>query len=628
MKPNQVCCDIECYTNYFLVMFLNANGKTKHFKMFNNSLLDIDGIKTILSSAETITFNGNSYDIPMITLALSGADNETLKIASDAIIQDQLRSWDFYKRYKLEQPTWQHIDLIEPAPAVKISLKAYGTRLHSKQLQDLPIEPHELITQEQHNILVKYCANDLITTSDLYNDIEDRIDLRREMSKEYGINLLSKSDAQIAEVVIKQEVEKLTGEKVRKSKISTRSFYYQVPNTIKFETEQLNNLLNFFKNVEFTAQSNGVITLSQEPPEILIGSTRYACGLGGLHSQEKEAFYEENEDYIIVDNDVASYYPNIILQLGLYPEALGSAFVTVFRGITEKRLEAKKNKNKLVDTSMKIMINGTFGKLGSIYSVLYAPNLLIQTTVSGQLYLLMLVEALEKHGVPIISANTDGVVAKCPRKYENRMKHIIKSWEQHTGFTMESISYKGIYIQNVNSYIAIKSDGSVKTKGFFATGGLSKTPTNEICSDALVEYLKNDTPIEDTILGCTDIKKFISARSVKGGAIKDGEYLGKVVRWYYVVGESGTINYKSNGNTVPRTEGAKPCMRLPDALPDDIDYQWYINEANAMLMGVGLIKRPKPQKIPRKNCKAWMELVQHGYLIEQNGEYVWYTENV
>ena len=67
-------------------------------------------------------------------------------------------------------------------------------------------------------------------------------------------------------------------------------------------------------------------------------------------------------------------------------------------------------------------------------------------------------------------------------------------------------------------------------------------------------------------------------------------------------------------------------MRLPDELPDDIDYQWYIREANDMLMDVGLVRRPKPAKIPRKNCKAWVSLVQQGYLIEQNGEYVWYTE--
>jgi hypothetical protein len=191
---------------------------------------------------------------------------------------------------------------------------------------------------------------------------------------------------------------------------------------------------------------------------------------------------------------------------------------------------------------------------------------------------------------------------------------------------MEGTRYSGLYSRDVNSYCAVKPSGEVKTKGFFATGGLSKSPTNEICSKAFVEYLKNGTLIEDTIYACDDITQFLSIRTVKGGAVKDETYLGKAIRWYYSTETTGTINYKSNGNTVPRTEGAKPCMLLPETLPDDIDYTWYIREANDMLMDVGLVRRPKPTKIPRKNCKAWLELVEKGYLIQQGEDYVWYTE--
>ena len=43
------------------------------------------------------------------------------------------------------------------------------------------------------------------------------------------------------------------------------------------------------------------------------------------------------------------------------------------------------------DSSKKIQINGSFGKLGSKYSLLYAPDLLLQTTITGQLALLMLI---------------------------------------------------------------------------------------------------------------------------------------------------------------------------------------------------------------------------------------------
>lgn len=627
MKPNQVVLDIELYPNYLLVGFMNCKGGVKYFEKWNDSELDVDGIERILEVAETVTFNGNGYDFPILTLALSGASNAALKQASDMIIVEGLRSWDFYKRFGLREPKWNHVDLIEPAPAVKISLKLYGGRMHSRMLQDLPISPDELITEDNRQVLISYWRNDLWTTVDLLHAIDDRIELRRSMSNEYGIDLRSKSDAQIAETVIKQEVEKITGIKVRKPKVVRRVFNYQKPDTIKFQSEELQNLLAFFETVDFVAESNGVITMSEEPPKVKIGSTTYTFGMGGIHSNDHECYHIEDNDYVIKDADVNYYYPAIIIQLGLFPEALGEQFLTVFKSIVERRAEAKRTKNKLVDSSTKIMINGTFGKLGSAYSVLYAPNLLIQTTVSGQLFLLMLIERLEKYGISVVSANTDGIVLKVRRDYvTTRLEPIIKSWENHTGFAMECTDYKAIYNRDVNSYAAIKADGKAKTKGFFASGGLQKSPTNEICAKAFIAYLTDGTPIEDTVMASRDIRDFLSIRTVKGGAVKDSKYLGKAIRWYYAVGIEGTINYKSNGNTVPRTEGAKPCMVLPDEFPDDINYQWYINEAKDMLLDVGLVKRPKPAKIPRKNCKAWIELVDKGYLIQVGDDYVWYDE--
>ena len=69
------------------------------------------------------------------------------------------------------------------------------------------------------------------------------------------------------------------------------------------------------------------------------------------------------------------------------------------------------------------------------------------------------------------------------------------------------------------------------------------------------------------------------------GIVEYGEYLGKVIRWYYSSEQRGRseIVYANNGNKVPRSEGAKPIMDLPDSFPTDIDYQWYIDETLAIL---------------------------------------------
>jgi hypothetical protein len=86
---------------------------------------------------------------------------------------------------------------------------------------------------------------------------------------------------------------------------------------------------------------------------------------------------------------------------------------------------------------------------------------------------------------------------------------------------------------------------------------------------------------------CKDINEFVSGRTVKGGGEYDGEYLGKVVRWYYSTQSTGYLSYLTNGNKVPKTDGAKPMMDLPDEIPADLNYQWYIDEANSKLEDLG-----------------------------------------
>ena len=146
---------------------------------------------------------------------------------------------------------------------------------------------------------------------------------------------------------------------------------------------------------------------------VKIGAGTYRLGIGGLHSSEKSAAQHADAITTLVDRDVASYYPAIILQTNLAPAHMGEAFTQTFRKIVRRRLEAKKNGDKAMADGLKITTNGSIGKFASPWSNLYAPDLFIQTTLTGQLALLMLIEALESEGIPVVSANTDGVVIRC-----------------------------------------------------------------------------------------------------------------------------------------------------------------------------------------------------------------------
>jgi len=345
MPKIQVILDIECFPNYFLCSLKRLDtGAILEFEMRDDSKLDCENLKRILTSDkyEFVTFNGNGYALPMLSCALNDVSPKSLKRASDAIIVDNLRAWDFPKRFNCVELKIDHIDLMEVAKG-DCSLKLYAGRLHAKKMQDLPYDPDVSLTNEQMDEVKLYCRNDLENTELLLKAHVKQIDERRLMSKQYGADLRSKSDAQIAEAVIKSEVEKLTGQRIKKGRLDYKEFYYQKPDYVVFASEQLNNALQILKDNPFTINEKGVTVMPTALAElqIVIGETTYQMGMGGLHSTEKERALHAENSLIIKDFDVASYYPSLMINNGLTPPFVGEHFMTVFRGLRDERLRAK-----------------------------------------------------------------------------------------------------------------------------------------------------------------------------------------------------------------------------------------------------------------------------------------------
>ena len=157
---------------------------------------------------------------------------------------------------------------------------------------------------------------------------------------------------------------------------------------------------------------------------------------------------------------------------------------------------------------------------------------------------------------------------------------------------MERADYKSIHSRDVNNYVAVKPDGKAKRKGVYAEPVLSKNPDFTIVTDAVATFLSKGTPVEDTIRTCTDPKAFVTVRQVTGGGQWRGEYLGKAVRFYYsnTVGADECITYAKNSNKVPRSDGAKPMMELPNEMPGDVDYVRYVEMAHEALKDMGVVK--------------------------------------
>lgn len=568
--------DIECYTNYFLMVFLPVDGSEPLVFEKHNDVVTINTVETIDWSGTFITFNGIGYDFPMWGGLWALKTNLELKQMSDAIILDNIMWWTVEREFGITIPSFDHIDIIQVLPLTG-SLKIYGGRIASKKLQDLPIEPDAIISDSDAAELLKYCINDCEVTLMLYGEVTPQIELRVQMGEKYGLDLRSKSDAQIAEVVLASEFTRRTGLPVSKPGITQTSYRYTPPPFVKFKSEQMNEVLRNIMLADFEINpKNGQVVEPAVMKQVLeINSGKYKMGIGGLHSVDKPGSFYSTNDYDIYDIDAAAYYPFIILNAGFYPQHMGEVFLDIYRELVERRIEAKKTGDKVTDSTIKIVINGTFGKLGSKYSKIYAPDLMFHTTITGQLCLLMLIE---QQGMNVISANTDGIMVMMPKR-ASHMSKLVCDWQELTGFTMEYTQYKSVHRRDVNNYLAIKPDGTVKTKGIFAPSGLSKNPANSIIYEAVIAEFKTNMSIEHTIKSCTDVNKFLTLRTVKGGAKWGDELLGKSVRWYHSWLSATQIEYQSNGNKVPLSEGSAVLQDLPETLPYDIDYKWYVDEA-------------------------------------------------
>lgn len=612
-----------------------------------------------------VSFNGIHFDAPIMSAAIGGKDPSTLKQMANALIIEEAKSWEMPSRFGYDPIEFDHIDLMEVSPGVRISLKTFAGRMGYPTMVDMPFHHDQDLTADEQVVLENYCQNDLGVTEWLFNRLRNEVELRKEMSEEHGIDLRSKSDAQVAEAILKKAAN-IKGKAGNKPSYVT----YTAPKFIQTDSQVINDLIERLEATTFTINpANGVVQSPEfldEPLQLGYGS--YQCGIGGLHSTHDKCLHVESTNEIMIsDFDVASYYPNIMLKAGLTPRLEGGAgerFIAAYREIYDRRIEAKRAGNKKIANALKISLNGTFGKLGSPYSAFYSPDLMLAVTITGQLNLLCLIHDLEKmDGVKVLSANTDGIMVQYPVAARDAVLAPIMANALRTGFEYEETRYRTVAMKDVNNYIAItsnlvpvvispedgvvsgKADGNkAKRKGLYASNNpkenplyLMKNPTFEVCSNMVVDYLRDGVMPHNAIGKYENIAEYVSIRNVKGGGIqfddvvevddwelvldlgtKDNEWrrpcwpegkvvkrksrpgpvevgiggqaFGRIARWYMQKDGKLPINYVGSGNKVPKTEGAKLCMTLPDKLPADLDRDWYIAESVSMLgdMGVNL----------------------------------------
>lgn len=473
-----------------------------------------------------VGFNSENFDRPLVAMAVMGHDEVNIKAVAQHIIEDKMMSWETYREFDIDFIEYDHIDLKEVPPGVMLSLKVYEGRMHSPHLQDMPFDHTTDVFKDKkrRQLIEDYCFNDIAETERLFLILKEQIELRGQLGEQYGVDLRSKSDAQCAEAILKKVCGIARGDKVVPGSVR-----YTCPSFIKTDSKLIEEIIELCEDHKFKINhGNG----SPEFPDFLaepikIGTGVYQMGIGGLHSQHDRKLHLQASDTLLLsDFDVASYYPNIMMKAGLIPNLggnKGELFLNAYQDIYEQRIEAKRSGDKATANTLKIVLNGTFGKLGSIFCSFYAPELMLAVTITGQLNLLCLIHELNKiKGVSVESANTDGILVSYPAAKRNFVLKKIAQNAKRTGFEYEETPYRRVAMKDVNNYFAVTTDGKVKRKGLYASAGVheNKNPSMEVCSDAVAHWLAGDYEIEDYIRAQTDIRKFIEIRGVSGGGVQ------------------------------------------------------------------------------------------------------------
>jgi hypothetical protein len=679
--------DIEAFGNYISFLFLNMVNDQKaidayieadinkdsqakkealthidykHFVLHEDQYDAIEFYEFMKDIKLLIGFNSIKFDDLLLMqmyiykdIVLAGNTNwraiQIIKNLADNIISNNDINYKYFdENLKKFKQWWTSIDLLMSLfeTIARKGLKQSGINIKWYRIEDLPIRPDATVTKDDFPRIFDYNFNDCLITRALHLKKKKEFELRINIGAKYGVNVLTSNRSAIADRLMSKFYTDYTGLKYYqyKDKRTPRTlinFDDIINSKINFITPELKNVYEEIRNTEFY--------IDKEFKRIILFRDKgYTIATGGLHSIDRPArFQVDGIETFMRDADVSSYYPALIYNEGVCPAHLASvAFNHIVLMIMTDRLKYKTdakifkkegryieaNDAKVGAEALKIVANsGLFGKLG-YDGWLYDPKAMYQTTLNGQLYLMMLIEQYEEAGIEVISANTDGILARFNKNKLNNYERISKEWQIFTKLSLEFADYIKYVRTSVNSYIAIKKEWLTDPNGedvikrkdeFLIEVELSKGFNAPIVAIAIDKWIVNGIRIEETIRNHTDIYDYCI--SVKTGDVYDkqlhttkgGNYtidaLSKNLR-YYVSTDGGTLlkhkrTQEGEDKYAQMIKGVlitpfNDYFKVSNMSEYNINYQYYIKRATDLLLKIeGEYRRPTGSRVFRGSKK-------------------------
>ena len=641
MKNSVIISDLETLLEMFLCVCYDPQEDKWHRFEVSRRKNQLDGLINYVESHEDyyfVYYNGLRFDSQVLEFIIRNHQNWIDKtnleicaiisqLATD-VIDDS--NYDVFPRYRENQLSFKIIDPFELMGFSNknrmVSLKRIEFELDLENIEEMPI--HHLkkdLTEKECQLTADYCINDVKALYELYKVVigdtehplykgNNQVELRQNIEEEFEIPCLNYSDTKIGDEIIKKYY--CQEKRINYSDLPKKGFFRKeikasncIAKYVKFQTKELQDFLKNLKRQTFGMKDDFKKT-------IVFRGNKYSFMQGGLHTEQSPEIFTSTEDKLIIDYDVSSYYPAIIINNNQYPFHLGKSFLTGYEKTFRKRIELKplaKGDKKIEGSvgALKLCVNGVYGKTSDMQNWMYDKQVTLFTCITGELSLMMLIEAYELAGIHVISANTDGITSFTDISNLPKIEEINNWWMELTGYSLERTDYKKIIFSSVNDYIAIKEDGSIKLKGDYVIDfELYKNKSGRIIPIAIKEYFVNGIPIETTIKNHTNIYDFcIRQKSSRNfhyeGIIKSTgktTIYNKLIRYY--VSNEGEKIYKIKNPSCQTNAPEKSqveagswvcyiCNKLEKDHPTtNVDFNYYIERANRIINKVEGKKPP------------------------------------
>lgn len=606
--------DIETYPNVFTCAFEHVNGPIKLFYEVSPRRNDSSALIQFLNhlaatESRLIGFNNVNFDYPLIhtIIKMGMVDVKVLYEKAQRIInsQDNDDKWSY-----IVYPSDRYISQIDLLKIHHFDNKARATGLkmlefnmRADDVEDLPFPVGTVLSADQVNVLKHYNQHDVSMTKLFYMKSLDMIRFREELSRKYSRDFMNHNDTKIGKDFFVMRLEQACiqcyefgsdGRTPRQTKRASIALKDAILPWIEFKNPEFARVLDWLKAQTIT-ETKGVF----KKLKAVVDGVDFVFGLGGIHGSVESQAVESDDNFVIIDIDVESYYPSTAIAQRFKPAHYPDVFCDIYSNLKEER--KKYPKGSAENAMLKLALNGVYGDSNNPFSVFYDPMMTMQITLNGQLLLCYLVEKLLEgvEGLQVIQANTDGITVKIPRRNTDTFSIMVAEWEQLTGLKMEHVEYKRMFIRDVNNYIAETVSGKRKLKGaYMHDRAWHQDHSALVVAKAAEKVLLDGAPIRETVENWPDFMDFMCRikvpRSSHLSVEVDGTQtpLQRITRYY--VSTTGGSLFKwmppLKGKTEWRKIGVEcgwkvtPCNNIQLANRSTINYEYYIQEVEKLCL--------------------------------------------